>query len=181
MKRIAIDMDEVIADTAVDHLEQFNDRYNDNVTLEELEGTTLVKIRPHRKAEIESYFASETFFRNLKVIEHSQDVIRELQERYEIYIATAAMEVPASFMAKYEWLQENFPFISDQQFVFCGDKSVIHADYLIDDNVKQLRKFTGQGILYTAAHNKYESGFHRVHDWHEVRELFLGASQVARI
>ncbi len=86
MKRIAIDMDEVMADTAIDHLELFNREYGEHVTLEELEGTTLAGIRPLLRNEIESYFASGQFFRGLKVIPGSQDVIRELQEHYEVLL-----------------------------------------------------------------------------------------------
>ncbi|WP_028560439.1 5' nucleotidase, NT5C type [Paenibacillus pinihumi] len=181
MKRIAIDMDEVMADTAIDHLELFNREYGEHVTLEELEGTTLAGIRPLLRNEIESYFASGQFFRGLKVIPGSQDVIRELQEHYEVFIATAAMEVPASFRAKYEWLKEHFAFIPDSHLVFCGNKSIIHADYLLDDSVKQLNRFKGTGILYSAAHNKFETGFIRVNNWHEVRELLLGEGAGVRL
>ncbi|MFF2016175.1 5'-3'-deoxyribonucleotidase [Paenibacillus sp. NPDC058177] len=174
MKRIAIDIDEVMADTAISHLELFNLEHGDNVTLEELQGTTLVNIRPERREEIESYYESEQFFRQLSVIPDSQKVIRELQKHYEIFIATAAMEVPASFQAKYEWLKEHFSSIPDSHIVFCGDKSIIHADYLIDDNVKQLKRFKGTGILYSAAHNIFETGYTRVNNWLEVQELLLG-------
>ncbi|WP_233531478.1 5' nucleotidase, NT5C type [Paenibacillus alkalitolerans] len=179
MKRIAIDMDEVIADTAGTHLEWYNRDYGDCVKPTDLNGTTLSQVRPERLKQIESYFDRDDFFRRLRVMEHSQDVIRELSEHYEIYIATAAMEVPASFSAKYEWLREHFPFLSDMRFVFCGEKSVINADYLIDDNVKQLRRFRGQGILYTAPHNIYESEHIRVNNWLEVRELFLDKDRLA--
>jgi 5'(3')-deoxyribonucleotidase len=173
LKRIAIDMDEVMADTAGAHLEWYNRDYNDNLHISDLHGTTLSQLRPQRKREIESYFDKEVFFRELKVMEHSQEVIRELSSYYEIYITTAAMEVPASFKAKYEWLTEHFSFLNNMHFVFCGNKSVIHADYLIDDSVKQLERFRGQGILYHAPHNILATGYVRVNNWLEVREFFM--------
>ncbi|MGO4343885.1 5'-3'-deoxyribonucleotidase [Paenibacillus sp. MCAF9] len=173
MKRIAIDMDEVMADTAGAHLEWYNRDFNDNLLITDLHGTTLSQLRPQLKKEIDRCFDNEVFFRELKVIEHSQEVIRELSEFYEIYITTAAMEVPASFKAKYEWLLEHFSFLNNMNFVFCGNKSVIHADYLIDDNVKQLERFRGQGILYDAPHNIHKTGYVRVHNWAEVRDYFM--------
>lgn len=173
MERIAIDMDEVMADTAGTHREWYNRDYGDKVTAAELQGKTLAKARPDRKREIDSYFGREDFFRQLKVMEDSQEVIRELSNHYEIFITTAAMEVPASFRAKYEWLQEHFGFLSDMNFVFCGDKSIIHADYMIDDNVYQLRRFRGQGILFTAPHNAEETGFVRVNSWLEAGAWFM--------
>ena len=58
--------------------------------------------------------------------------------------------------------------------VFCGDKSILRADFLIDDNPRQLRRFTGEGILYDSPHNIAVKGYRRVHNWLEIEALFLG-------
>jgi 5'(3')-deoxyribonucleotidase len=105
----------------------------------------------------------------------SQRVLEHLQKHYEIFIATAAMEVPTSFSSKYRWLARHFPFIPAAHIVFCGDKSILRADYLIDDNPRQLRRFHGEGILYSSPHNALVTEFRRVNNWLEVEELFLGA------
>ena len=173
MKRIAIDMDEVIADFVSKHLDVYNRNFNDTLTVENLHGTNLWKLRSEAAQELLSYVNDPLFFRDLPVMEGSQEVIRELSEQYEIFIATAAMEHPSSFTAKYEWLREHFPFMSDRNFVFCGDKSIVRADYLIDDNVRHFKRFAGQGILYTATHNVHEEGYVRVNNWQEVRQYFL--------
>ena len=102
MKRIAIDMDEVIADLHKKHLNLFNEKYNESLTPDDIQGTRLWKIRPDDADDILSYIDDPAFFRDLEVMEGSQDVIKELSESYEIYITTAAMEHPASFTAKYE-------------------------------------------------------------------------------
>ncbi|WEG14554.1 5'-3'-deoxyribonucleotidase [Pullulanibacillus sp. KACC 23026] len=174
MKRIAIDMDEVIADFVPKHLELFNEKHNEALTLDDLRGKKLAHLRPHLNDEIRRLYDNHGFFRSLNVIKDSQEVIKELSEHYEIYIATAAMEVPSSFAAKYEWLKEHFSFLNEMNFVFCGDKSIIHADYLIDDNVRNFKGFIGQGILFSSPHNLFETGYVRVNNWQEVREYFLG-------
>jgi 5'(3')-deoxyribonucleotidase len=51
------------------------------------------------------------------------------------------------------------------------------ADYLIDDNLRQLRSFAGEGILFTAPHNVHETAFRRVNDWKDVRRMFLTETQ----
>ncbi|KIL38487.1 hypothetical protein SD70_25940 [Gordoniibacillus kamchatkensis] len=170
-KRIAVDMDEVIADFMGKYLQQYNERYDDALTPHHLHGK---KLREVAKCGEEVYRLLEDpeFFADLGVKEHSQEVLRELQERYDIYIATAAMEVPNSFHAKYRWLKQHFPFIPDMNIVFCGDKSIIRADYLIDDNSRHFAGFVGEGILFTAPHNVFETKYTRVNDWLEVRELF---------
>lgn len=174
MKRIAIDMDEVIADFVLKQLKLYYRDFNERLTVADLRGTKLRHLRPQHQAEILRYLADPGYFRDLAVMPGSQEVIRELSEHFEIFITTAAMEVPTSFTAKYEWLREHFPFLSDMNFVFCGDKSIIRADFLIDDNVQHFKRFTGQGLLFTSPHNIFETGFVRVNDWQEVRRFFLG-------
>lgn len=173
LKRIAIDMDEVIVDFISKHLKLFNQNYNENISVEQLKGTRLRLLRPHLKNEIMNYLKDPSFFRDLEVMKDSQDVIRKLSEHYEIFITTAAMEFPTSFTAKYEWLKEHFNFLSEMNFVFCGDKSIINADYLIDDNARHFERFSGQGILYTSPHNINEKGYIRVNNWQEVKNYFL--------
>jgi 5'(3')-deoxyribonucleotidase len=173
-KRICVDMDEVMADAVAEHLLRYNSEFSESVTVADLEGKWLWDVVHHeRHAALESYLRSEDFFAVLEVMPDSQRVMRALQDRYEVFIATAAMEVPTSFTAKYEWLGDHFPFIPASHIVFCGDKSILKADYLIDDNPRQLARFQGTGILYTSPHNINVTGYRRVKNWLEVEELFL--------
>ncbi|HWZ52019.1 MAG TPA: hypothetical protein VNW54_11215 [Granulicella sp.] len=174
MKRIAVDMDEVMADAVAEHLLRYNRDHNEQLTKDDLEGKWLWDIvaLEHHPA-LEGYLRSEDFFEVLEVMPESQRVMQALQRRYEVFIATAAMEVPTSFAAKFRWLERHFPFISPEHIVYCGDKSILRADYLIDDNPRQLRRFMGEGILYSSPHNAGVKGFRRVKDWLEVEALFL--------
>jgi 5'(3')-deoxyribonucleotidase len=123
---------------------------------------------------LDEYLRAEDFFTNLDVMPDAPRVLAEMQRHYEIFIASAAMEVPNSFKAKYSWLERHFPFIPHTHIVFCGNKSILLADYLIDDNPRQLELFTGTGILYDAPHNEAITGYTRVHNWLEIEQLFLG-------
>jgi 5'(3')-deoxyribonucleotidase len=174
LKRIAVDMDEVMADAVAEHLLRYNRDHNEQLTKDDLEGKWLWDIvaLEHHPA-LEGYLRSEDFFEVLEVMPESQRVMQALQRRYEVFIATAAMEVPTSFAAKFRWLERHFPFISPEHIVYCGDKSILRADYLIDDNPRQLRRFMGEGILYSSPHNAGVKGFRRVKDWLEVEALFL--------
>jgi 5'(3')-deoxyribonucleotidase len=57
--------------------------------------------------------------------------------------------------------------------VFCGNKEVIDADYLIDDRSRHFARFRGTGILFTAPHNARESAHLRVNNWIEVLAILL--------
>ena len=55
------------------------------------------------------------------------------------------MEYPNSFTEKYEWIKEHFPAFPDSHIVFCGDKSIISTDFLIDDKPAALGSIHGPG------------------------------------
>ena len=112
-------------------------------------------------------------FRNLPVFEDAQDVVKKLQEHYEVFIVSAATEFPKSLTEKLEWLEEHFPTIGWQHTVFCGHKHMIKADYLIDDHEKNLVKFEGTPLLFDAPHNYHLEGYQRVYSWKEVEGLLL--------
>jgi 5'(3')-deoxyribonucleotidase len=167
-------MDEVMADAVAEHLLRYNRDHDEQLTKADLVGKWLWDVVDiERHPALEAYLASEDFFEVLEVMPESQRVMEALQHKYEVFIATAAMEVPTSFTAKFRWLERHFPFISPAHIVFCGDKSILRADYLIDDNPRQLRRFGGEGILYSSPHNVHVNEFRRVKDWLEVEALFL--------
>ncbi len=181
-------MDEVIADALAEHLLRYNREFASRpgetaLTVDDLQGRWLWDaVPPHRLADLERFMLTGDFFRVLPVMPHAQRVVERLQSRYQVYIATAAMEVPTSFTAKFHWLAEHFPFIPSTHIVFCGNKSILRADFLIDDNPRQLRLFQQEeegggapreGILFSSPANANVTGFRRVQDWLEVESLFL--------
>ena len=172
--RIAVDMDEVIADSLTQHLAAYNRAFGAQLHAADLAGRHLEEAVPPAEAEVVRAFEREPgFFANLAVIAGSQEVLAALAESYELFIATAAMEVPTSFAEKFAWLRRHFPFIPPSHVVFCGDKGVLDVDYLIDDTPRHFRHFRGQPILFSAPHNRHERGFFRVDGWAAVRRVFL--------
>lgn len=172
-KKIAIDMDEVLADTLGAIIDGVNERANLGITVESLNGQKLKHVIPEHDGLVTEILREPGFFRHLKVMPNAQEVVEKLNEQYDVYIATAAMDVPTSFHDKYEWLLEHFPFLDPQHFVFCGRKNIINADYLIDDNPRQLAIFEGESIMYTAVHNMNHHDYKRVNGWKDVEALFL--------
>ncbi|QNI31281.1 5'-3'-deoxyribonucleotidase [Alloacidobacterium dinghuense] len=178
MKRIAIDMDEVLADTLGEHIARYNRDHDEAITRTDLEGKWLWEIvSTDRQERLEGYLRSEDFFEDLEVMADSQGVVKALAEQYEVFIATAAMEFPNSFGPKFRWLRRHFPFLPPTHFVFCGDKGILNADYLIDDQPLHFRRFSGEGILFSAPHNLNVTGYRRVDNWQQVEHLFLSVGK----
>ena len=174
-KRIAIDMDETICDTIARHLDWYNQEFDGGLTKADLTGTKIYQQVPaEHVARVRSYPDNPDFFADLTPFADAISVIQELHQHYDIFIATAAMEHPTSFAEKYEWLVKHLPFLSPMNFIFCGNKGVVHADYLIDDSSRHFESFVGQGVLFTAPHNVNEVADVRVNDWLEARQIFLG-------
>ena len=166
-------MDEVIADTLAEHLRRYNLEFDEALTVDDLTGKALWQVTPaDRQQRLRAILDAEDFFEDLPLMPHAQDVLRDLSGRFEIFIASQAMAVPSSLGPKYRWLERHFPFIPPTHYVFLGDKSILRADYLIDDMPRNLLRFEGQGLLFTAPHNRGETGFTRVDNWPEVAEYF---------
>jgi 5'(3')-deoxyribonucleotidase len=174
MQRIAIDMDEVIADTLGNYLRIYNADFGRNLTREDMHGRNVIDVTPPEDIpRIRRYFQDEKFFTEIDPMPGSQEVVKALAEEYEVFVTTSAMDAPISFMPKFLWLKQHFPFISSNHIVFCGDKSIVFADFLIDDNARHFERFQGEPILFSAPHNMNETRFRRVNNWQDVRAMFL--------
>ena len=169
-------MDEVVADALSEHISRYNAFFGSSVDKESLIGCHLRDvIPPEHKRKTEQMVHCEDFFADLEIFPGAQEALYRLSRDHEVFITTAAMEVPSSFNAKYKWLREKLPFISPMNYVFCGAKHIIAADYLIDDNARHFQRFSGEGILFDAPHNRNVTGYRRVKNWFEVEQLFAPA------
>lgn len=168
--RICLDMDEVIADTYAKFRDLYAITFNRTVDPAEYHGKKIYELPG--AADLRNQMYAPGFFRDLPVMENAVEVVEELNETYDIWITTAATEFRNCITDKYDWLQQHFPFLSWKKFVFCGDKSILHGDYMIDDKASNLRPFPGKGLLFTASHNVADTEFHRVDNWIEIRDFF---------
>lgn len=185
MERIAVDMDDVLADTLGAQLAWFGARYGYRWTRGDLTGKQLFDdlVTPEQAAAHAAVMREGSFFGDLPVLPGAPEVLRRLADRYEVFVASAATEFPGSFLPKFRWLERHFPFIPASRVVFCGDKAVVAADYLVDDNVHRFPGFRGQGVLFDAPHNQDVMGYPRVRSWDDVAAMFLdgqGSSPSAR-
>lgn len=172
---IAIDMDDVLAGTTEKIIRSYNFLHHTDFAPDDLATLDLKRLfdEPTMQILFEEMNAPG-FTRDLVVKEHAIEVVRELNEIYDVYIATAAMEIPGSFHDKFDWLQEHFPFLDVNHYIYCGNKKVVRSDYLIDDNLRQLHQFQGTGILYTAHLNRHiEAPFKRLDSWLDVHSHFI--------
>jgi 5'(3')-deoxyribonucleotidase len=171
--RIAIDMDEVIADTIDKFIELYKREHNTLVRLDEMTGKEFNELLPEDiKQTLRYYINQPGFFRDLKVMPGSQEVVKALCEKYDVYIVSAAMEFPNSLIDKHDWLLEHFPFISWKNIIFCGHK-IVDVQIMIDDRIRNFAGFNGRKLLFSSPHNFLINEYERVNTWAEVADKLL--------
>ena len=169
-----VDMDEVLADTYGAHLELYQEKYGVQLDFSDCKGKEAWQCVPEEHSkEMMGHAWQVGFFRNLKLIEGSREVMAELNKKHEVYIASAAMQFPNSLKEKSDWLDEFFPFIPWQRRILCGHKFVLKGDILIDDRSYNLESFDGRSILFTSPHNMNTNGFERANSWNEIADKLL--------
>jgi 5'(3')-deoxyribonucleotidase len=171
MKRILVDMDGVLADVYARFFELYKEGTGLTKTTNEIMGLKEAEAFPEAIRWVET----TGFFRSLPVIPDSQRVLKLLNESYEIIVISMATEYPASLTDKQLWLNDHFPFINWKQIVFCGNKSLIPADLMIDDHFKNLDNFDGETIMFIQPHNINAVDHHhrRVSSWAEIEKILL--------
>lgn len=174
MLRLTLDMDDVLANTHEKLIQVILNDFGSNLTERQLRSGALKSLlHPKQLTRLHKVMNTPGFFADVEVMNDAVETVHSLSKYYEIFVATACMEFPNSFNDKFVWLNKHFRFIPWTNIVFCGYKSIINSDYLIDDHVRNLLAFKGEGILFSAPHNLQETGFKRVSNWKDVSELFL--------
>jgi 5'-nucleotidase len=170
-KRLIVDMDGVMADIYSQFIAFEEKEFGYRQPIKDMLGKKEYEVFKNAR----QYIYENGFFRNAPVMEGSIEAMKALNEKYEVFIVSAAMEFPKSLPEKYEWLAEHFPFISWEQITFCGSKSVIRGDIMIDDHYKNLDFFNGRTILFTQPHNvgQDDKTHTRVETWKDILKLLL--------
>ena len=105
--RIAVDMDEVLADALGKQLRSYNERFGATVTTEELHGLELADIVPHEHQPwVLAMLHEPGFFADLEWIPGAREEMEKLCAAHDIFIASAATEFPTSFVDKLNWLEQ---------------------------------------------------------------------------
>ena len=76
MKRVCVDMDEVMADTLAEHLRRYNQAFEEDITVDDLAGKGLWEITPQdRQRDLRAFLDAEDFFEDLPLMPDAQEVL----------------------------------------------------------------------------------------------------------
>lgn len=188
MKRILIDVDDVICDNGFMYL--VNDYLKTNYTLDDVK-TYFVEdslMNEEQKVGFYKYLENKNAYLHSFIFDDAQEVLEQLNKEYDLYICSAcAIDIPGLreasgmfYKFKYDFLIENFPFLNVNKFVFTGTKNIFNADVQIDDKLNHLEGNIETKLLFDAYHNRnltkeYLDGLNvkRVHSWKEIADILL--------
>lgn len=137
------------------------------------------------KEKFFDWFFTQNMYDYSEVAPHSQKVLRELMEYYNVFITTAytfkerPKGVKRILTDKFERLLIDFPFLDFTNIVMINNKQIIDADIMIDDRLSNMKN-ARRKLLFLAYHTKYypeelikQERAELVDDWQEVGRLLL--------
>ena len=186
-KSIMIDMDEVIV---VGRFSNFLVDFLGKVDFNQLHSQNRQDLIKGKEEEFKKIYKYKNLYKDdngdyLEPLPNCVEVIKELNEKYDIYIATAyiwkedAIDSATNLKNKFEYLHYWLPFVDTNNFIFMTDKSKIRYDIGIDDRVSNL-KSCDKKLLFTEFRNEKltdkeleEKRVIRVNDWLDVKKELL--------
>ena len=134
----AIDVDEVLRDNLSNMLRVYNEEYNDNKVLSDIHDFQVDKVFT-KVSESTGETASKYFFEkhakevfsDSEAIEGAKEAVDSLREYGKIIIVTYQKNTD-NRVRTLDWLDKYD--IKFDSICFTRDKSIIHADYMVDDN-----------------------------------------------
>lgn len=185
MKKIMIDMDDVICDGGF--LSLVNKFLKTNYQKKDLKTYYIQDLIPKEKyPEWTEFFNTKNVYDYVEFLPDCYEVMEKLSKKYELYITTAYIfrdneEYSAKNLKnKFEWLYENIPFISPNNYIFTTNKEIINCEIKIDDKLSNLSGNAETKLLFTAYHNKYikekelkEKGVIRANGWKDIEKILL--------
>ena len=171
MKRILVDMDGVLANVYSRFFDLHEQETGARLSVSDVSG----KLEAEAFQNQIRWVTTPGFFRTVPVMEGSVGGLKKLNSHYDVVVVSMATEFPQSLTDKQLWMHDHYPFISWEQLVFCGNKSLLQGDIMIDDHPKNLDNFTGETIMFTQPHNIFltDTNHLRVSSWEEIEGLLL--------
>ena len=162
---IAVDIDDTILDLMSTWLSMYNADYYDNLQKNQITDWNIAQfVKPEARDAIYDYIHFSHTFTESIPIEYSWQGINLLKSMdFRIVYVTA--NNPDG--CKYGWLKK-YGFIENHEdFVHALDKSLIHCEYMIDDNYDNIINGWGRGMIYNQPWNlKYEH-YPKIKNWSE--------------
>ena len=171
MSTIIVDVDDVTANLVNWWLECYNFDHEDNIKEEDIKSWDIGSYTKIGK-KMYDYLKDPSLYDGIIPVKNAAWGLRRLRGGgHRVVFVTASTHEQSG--RKYKWLQEWDLIDSRSNYVEALDKTLIKADYIIDDNPENIISATCQPIVFTREWNKYLGNIYpRVNNWEEVVSYF---------
>lgn len=157
MKKAIFDLDDVIALNGF--LNMLNNFSKTNYKYEDIKGYYVESLLSNEELKkYEKFFKENNVYDYATIDPYMYKLLMNIMLEYELYICSSYVDMngiilPHLIVKKCEFLNKNFPFLTQKNFIFTNDKTMLEADLKVDDKIENL---TGNGIkiLFTTYYNK---------------------------
>ncbi len=161
-KTVVFDLDDVIVnETFVRIVEEFIEEKIDIGSIGEEYYIEKAVIKDEKKLKKFYDYISTIDLYDYGVVDvQAIHLLRRLAVNYEVFIFTSffvgQINEKSGIFAKnkFDFLYKTFPFLKPSNFILGGNKSIVSADYFIDDRIDNLTGNSEVKILYSTYHNK---------------------------
>jgi len=163
---VSIDVDDVCLSLVDNWIKYYNKDFSDNLTVDKITEWDISKfIKPSAKKTIYQYVEKEDVYKTAEPVANALEGVNLIKEcGYRVIYVTANNP----YNSKFNWLLKNEFLDNYKDFVSAYDKSLILADYLIDDKYENVIDFKGIGILFNRPWNEYSLYHNRVENWDDI-------------
>lgn len=160
---IALDIDGVLAKLGETWIQRYNEDYNDSVSWDDITDWDTSKfVKKECGKKIYDYLKDPSLYDTVEPYEDAYEVVTKLREEGNrvIFPTTTPIE---SAGAKYHWLVRHKLMTNDRDYIEVKDKTLVRADFLLDDNYDNYKTFLGIGVLRLQPWNiKLANGYDNV-------------------
>jgi 5'(3')-deoxyribonucleotidase len=153
-------MDEVVVDLCSKWIKVYNERYDDNQTVESLmTGTWDFHKKTKAGEDVYKIIREPGFFENLEPIDGAIDGIKHLISTHDVMLLSNPSGSGEICRGKYAWVEKYLPFFDMENIILTKRKEFVKGTIMIDDNPDFLHKWSKQmpaehyTILVSHPHN----------------------------
>ena len=171
--KVALDLDGVIWDLVNPWIAIYNQRYNDVVKYSDILEYDLTKsCTKASKNDLMNILREKRFWNNVFPFSYSYSYLEQLNNTFELYIATATNHETAE--EKLNRFLTLFPFIKHEQIICIYNKKLLNVDWLVDDCEANLVSGNFNKIILDAPYNrKCTENFIRAKDLKDVYNILI--------